>query len=291
MKLNIKSLAAICLTAFIAIYFIACSSAEQTTGKLAFQQGDFQKAEKEFMKEAKANPNNEEAWYYLGATRLMLSKYKEAEDAFVQYRKIGKNSYASEITDAWTKRFNNGADKYNAGQKAKEPAEQLKLYKQAIDEFKVCKVIVPDSTVVDGYIKNINAKIAVVTIKPMIDKGVEYLDKNMYQESIDEFKKALGTNLEAGNPNYYIVQYNIGVAYLKWGEKLRTDNADNPDYKGHLDKYKDALTYLEEFTKSEDKKDQLTAYELLIQVYGNLNMTDKALDAIKKRDALKSEIK
>ena len=34
---------------------------------------------------------------------------------------------------------------------------------------------------------------------------------------------------------------------------------------------------------------ELSSWELLVQVYGNLNMTDQALDAIKKRDELKKE--
>ncbi len=66
--------------------------------------------------------------------------------------------------------------------------------------------------------------------------------------------------------------------------------AVNPDSKAHLDKYQESLGYLEQLRDSPDKNDQLTAYELLVQVYGNLNMQDKALEAIKKRDALKEEL-
>ena len=106
-----------------------------------------------------------------------------------------------------------------------------------------------------------------------------------------EFKKGLTYGLTKDNPNYYVIQYNLGIAYLKWGEKIRLENqATNPDDKSHLEKYQDALTYLEELKDSPDKKDQLTAYELLVQVYGNLNMQEKALDAIQKRDELKKEL-
>jgi tetratricopeptide (TPR) repeat protein len=273
-----------------AAYISGCSSAEQTTGMLAYNQGDYTKAETEFQKELQRNPANEEAWFYLGASRIMLGKYKEAEVAFTEYRKIGKNSYRDQILDAWTKRFNSGADKFAAAQKTKDVNEQIKLYNESVNEFKVALIILPDSTMVQKYIDNINGKIALLTIKPYLDKGVELLDKGDFQGAVDEFKKGLGAGLDKSNPNYYVIQYNIGIAYLKWGEKIRLDNQSIPDDKSHLEKYKEALTYLEELRDSPDKKDQLTAYELLVQVYGNLNMQDKALEAIKKRDELKAEL-
>lgn len=273
-----------------AAYISGCSSAEQTTGMLAYQQGDYAKAETEFLKELSRNPSNEEALFYLGAARIFLNKYDKADSAFKAYRKIGRNSYRDQILDAWTKRFNSGADKFEAAQRAKETNEQLKLYKESVNEFKVALIILPDSTIVQKYIDNINNKIALLTIKPNIDKGVELLDAGKYQESIDEFKKGLTIDLDKSNPIYFVLQYNVGIAYLKWGEKIRLDNQNNPDDKSYLDKYREALTYLEEFKNSPDKNDQLTAYELLVQVYGNLNMQDKALEAIKKRDELKAEL-
>lgn len=273
------------------VYISGCSSAEQTTGMLAYQQGDYAKAEQEFMKELNRNPSNEEAWFYLGASRLFLNKYKEAEEAFIQYRKIGKNSYKDQIEDAWVKRYNSGADKFELAQKAQTPEEQIKLYNEAAREFKVCLILIPDSTFVQKYVDNINGKIALITIKPYLDKGVELLDQGKFEESVNEFKKGLSAGLTKDNPNYFVIQYNIGVAYLKWGEKMRIDSAEvNPDSKAHLEKYKEALTYLEEMKDSPDKNDQLTAYELLIQVYGNLNMQEKALEAIKIRDELKKEL-
>lgn len=273
-------------------YLISCSSATQTTGKLAFQQGDYKKAEVEFEKEVKDNPSNEEAWYYLGATKIMLGKFDDAQKAFDQYRKIGKNSYANEILDAWIIRFNLGADNFENAQKSANPDDQLKFYNKSIDEFKTCYIIQPDSTVVLQYIKNINNKIALLKIKPFIDKGVELLEKGDFEGAVNEFNKALNADLPKENPNYYVVQYNTGVAYLKWGEKIRMVNQEtNPDDKSHLEKYQAALPFLEELTLSPDDKDKLTAYELLVQVYGNLNMQEKALDAIKKRDELREKLK
>ena len=69
---------------------------------------------------------------------------------------------------------------------------------------------------------------------------------------------------------------------------MRETNSEDQAYK---DKYTAALPYLEELTSSKDKDNKLNAYELLIQVYANLGMNDKAQDAIKMRDQLKNENK
>jgi len=94
--------------------------------------------------------------------------------------------------------------------------------------------------------------------------------------------------LEKDNPVNDILNYNMGLAYLKWGEQIREANKDtNPDDQSHKEKYKDALPYMEALTLSKDKSMELSAYELLVQVYANLGMTKEAEDALKKRDELK----
>jgi tetratricopeptide (TPR) repeat protein len=285
MKLVIRSVAIVLAVFIAAIYINGCSTAEQTTGKLAFQQGDYKTAEREFEKETKQNATNEEAWYYLGASRLMLRNYDGANDAFNQYRKIGKNSFASEILDAWVKRFNTAADKFEAGQKKTNNDDKLKDYQTAIDEFKVCKVILPDSVVVDQYIKSIDSKIAVILINPIIDAGVAFDKEGKYEEAVNEYKKALA-KVEKGSPSYEVVSYDIAVSLLKWGEKMRNENSENPAFK---DKYKDALPYLEYLKESKDKPTKIQAYDLLVQVYANLGMNDEALKAMKIRDELKEQ--
>jgi len=269
----------------VSIYILGCNSAEETTAMLAFKAGDFQKAEQEFYKEVVQNPKDEEAWYYLGASRLQLKKYDGADTAFKNYRAIGKNTYASEILDAWVKRYNSAADEFEKGQKTKDTKEQLKNFQDAVDDFKVCKVIEPDSVSVDKYITLIGTKIAAITVNPIIDKGIAFVNEGKYEEAVGQYTDAM-SKVDNGSPTYEIVSFDLSVAYLKWGEKLRNDNQDDPAYK---DKYKAAMPYLEALTGSADKDTKLQAYELLVQVYANLGMNDKAQDAIKMRDQLKSE--
>ncbi len=282
MRLLLKSVTIFLFVIAAAIYINGCSSAEQTTAKLAFNQGDYAKAETEFLKETQQNPQNEEAWYYLGASRIQLRKYPEADEAFKQYRKIGKNTFANEILDGWTKRFNTAADEFTKGQKETVVDAKLKDFNDAIDDFKVCKVILPDSTVVDGLIASIESKIAVITMNPIIDKGVAYDSLGQYEEAIGQYNKAM-EKIDKGSSTYEVVAYDMAVSYLKWGEKLRNANGDDPAYK---DKYKAALPYLEGLTDTKDPKTRFTIYDLLVKVYVNLDMMDKAKDAQAKRDAI-----
>jgi tetratricopeptide (TPR) repeat protein len=288
---TLKSALMLLIISFISVYIGGCSSAEQTTGRIAYAQGDFEKAEKEFELETKQNPANEEAWFYLAMSRIQLNKVDQAEVAIKEYRKIGKKTFDDELVKMWGTKYDQG---YNAVEKAKQSASdtalQFKLYREAINDFKAAFILQPDSVFVQKNIEVINNRIATIKVKPLIDKGADLIKDNKYDEAISYFKQAENVGLEKDNPAYDIINYNMGLAYLKWGEEIREKNKDtNPDDKSYLEKYKEALPYLEELTGSKDKSMELSSWELLVQVYGNLNMTEKALDAIKKRDELKQQ--
>jgi tetratricopeptide (TPR) repeat protein len=139
MKLFFRSVSIALVLLIAAVYMNGCTTAEQTTAKLAFQQGDYAKAETEFAKETVQNPANEEAWYYLGASRLLLKKYDDAKVAFDQYRKIGKNTYSNEILEAWTNRFNRAADAFELGQKTKDNDIKLNKLGKQLTSLKYAK--------------------------------------------------------------------------------------------------------------------------------------------------------
>lgn len=287
MRFLMKSLSILSVVFAISVYIAGCSSAEQTTAKLAFQSGDYAKAETEFLKETQQNPANEEAWFYLGLSRVKLNKVDGAKEAFAQYKKIGKNTYSSELISAWGSVYDDGYKAFTVaeGLKDKDVPNALKNYQTALTDFQMAYAMLPESTVVAKNITVVNDRVNTFTIKPYIDKGVEYEKSGNYDAAIEEYKKAQAM-VNKGNSNYEVVIYDLGVAYLKQGEMMRTANQDDPAYK---DKYQAALPYLEELAGSKDKANQLLAYELLVQVYGNLGMNDKAMDAIKKRDELKKQ--
>ncbi len=274
-----------------AIYISGCSTAEQTTGRLAYSQGDYEKAEKEFEKETVQNPSNDEAWFYLVMSRLQLNKIDLAEDAMKEFKKVDKGNYKEDIVKMWETKFDQG---YKTFEKAKSSASDttisFRLYKEAIDYFKAALLLIPDSAFVQKNIDVINNKIATIKVKPLIDKGADYIQSGQYEEAVGLFKQAENAGLDKESMAYDVINYNMGLAFLKWGESIREANKEtNPDDLSYKDKYKEALPYLEALSNSKDKSMELSSYELLVQVYGNLNMTEKALDAIKKRDELKQK--
>lgn len=285
---SVKVLSVFLILSAVLFYFGGCSTAEQTTAKLAYQQGDYKKAEEEFMKETKNNPTNEEAWFYLAMSRAQQNKSDGVKEAIDQYRKLGKNTFATELTEAWGTMYDRGYKQYEDGEKLAKTGkdtEAVKKFQDALVNFDIAYALQPDSAFVKDNVSALNGRINTILVKPTIDKGVELEKNGDFGGAISEYNNGL-TKVSKGSGAYEVIIYNISLANLKWGEKLREANPDDASYK---DKYNAALPYLEELTSSKDKDNKLNAYELLIQVYANLGMNDKAQDAIKMRDQLKSE--
>jgi len=269
-------------------YFGGCSSAEQTTAKLAYNQGDYKKAEIEFLKETNNNPTNEEAWFFLAMSRAQLSKAEGVREAMTKYTSIGKNTFRLELTEAWGTMYDRAYKQYEDGEKlAKTGSDKdaVNKFTEALNNFEIAYALLPDSAFVKDNIAALNGRINTILVKPTIDKGVELEKNGDFGGAISEYNTGL-SKVTKGSGAYEVIIYNISLANLKWGEKLREANPDDASYK---DKYNAALPYLEELTSSTDKDNKLNAYELLIQVYANLGQNDKAQDAIKMRDQLKNE--
>lgn len=283
----IKIISVFLVLSAAAVCFIACNSAEQTTAKIAYGQGDFKKAETEFDKETKQNPQNEEAWFYLAMSRAQLGKAEGVRSAMTGYTGIGKNTFKPELTQMWGVMFDLGFKEYEQGEKiAKQNNDTgaIKKFGESLNHFEIALALLPDSAFVKDNVVAINGRINTILVKPTIDKGVELEKQGDYDGALKEYGKGL-EKVSKGSGAYEVIIYNISLANLKWGESMREKNQDDPSYKK---KYEAAMPYLEELTGSKDKDNKLNAYELLIQVYANLGMTEKATDAIKKRDELKN---
>lgn len=287
---SVKVLSVFLLLFAVVFYFGGCSTAEQTTAKLAYNQGDYKKAEEEFTKETNNNPTNEEAWFYLAMSRAQLSKAEGVKAAMDKYRGIGKNSFRTELTEAWGTMYDRGYKQYEDGEKLAKTGndkDAVNKFTEALNNFEIALALLPDSAFVKDNIAALNGRINTILVKPTIDKGVELEKNGDFAGAISEYNNGL-SKVTKGSGAYEVIIYNISLANLKWGEKMRETNPDDVSYK---DKYKAALPYLEELTSSKDADMKLNTYELLIQVYANLGENDKAQDAIKMRDQLKNEKK
>jgi len=292
------------------IYNMGCASAESTTGKLAFQQQDFQKAEVELKKGLAVDQKDDEGWYMLGYSQIELGKFDEAQKSFKKSLSIS-NNFGDAIKRYWVEKFNSGAKEFQAGIEAenKKDKENSKLYYQnALKSFQASSAIFPDSLksysamgetylalgqnekaleILNDIASKSNSKEAAERVaRILFESGLGMMQTNNYTSATQTFKKVLSLNsLPTDNPYYETSAYNAALGLAKMGEEMRTKD-DQSDYKG---KFSEALVYLEPLSLNLKKKDlEPQVWDLLISVYANLGMTDKAQDALKKKESLKN---
>jgi tetratricopeptide (TPR) repeat protein len=114
------------------------------------------------------------------------------------------------------------------------------------------------------------------------DYGVFLLKDNDYEKAIEEFKAALDID-----PTYSSATYNLAVTYVKWGaaEQERLKQAGKDDDKSYMQKFKDALPYLE--SSLEVNPNDIQSWELAGELYAKLGNEKKATDAYDKADAIR----
>ena len=122
--------------------------------------------------------------------------------------------------------------------------------------------------------------------------GVFLLKQDRFQESTEQFKKAIEID-----PQYGDAIYNAGVSYLNWGVSMKAESdkkadAERAKNKGkdikedltYKEKFKEALPYLEK--AQELRPDDLALLQQLGKLYANLNMVDKSKAAFERYDKL-----
>ncbi|HTX17830.1 MAG TPA: tetratricopeptide repeat protein [Bacteroidota bacterium] len=127
--------------------------------------------------------------------------------------------------------------------------------------------------------------------------GVFLMKDSSFADAIDQFKTSLALDsaekVDTAKGRKYdpafssSVVYNIAAACVNWGvsEQARMKAAGKEDDVSYKEKYRMALPYLERVVA--EKTDNIQMLELLGQVYANLNMKEKAVDAYNKADALR----
>lgn len=112
--------------------------------------------------------------------------------------------------------------------------------------------------------------------------GVFLLKDSSFAEAIEQFKNALVIDTA-----FSAAVYNIAATYVNWGvaDQEKSKAAGKEGDVSYKERYKLALPYLEKIVQ--EKKDDIQMWELLGQVYANLNMQDKALQAYDKADAIR----
>ncbi len=128
--------------------------------------------------------------------------------------------------------------------------------------------------------------------------GVFLLKDSNYVDAIEQFKETLrldsteavsaDSSIAARHDTTIVANalYNLAASYVNWGvaeqEKAKEAGKEDASFK---EKFKLALPYLEEVVKK--KGGDVQMWELLGQVYANLNQQDKAIEAYKKADEIR----
>ena len=294
----------------LTVYFMGCISAQETaTGKLAFQQKQFEKAEDQLTKGVAIDKDDMEAWYMLGVSRIEIGKYEEAKPCF----EISKNAYGAERLSYWILKYNDGIDYYNAAVKSKKSKTQkdstdaVGQFTKSLYDFKACSIIIPDSIISyqmmgDCYANLGKSDSALAIYTTILDKskskddainiarlmyqsGLTSIHAEQYDGALDIFKKVLNINYLPKDNIYYLgSEFYMGFVYYTVAGK---NAKEGKEFKPQL---QEVLKYLETLPASlsaEKDKDLLsTTYEILINTYEGLNMPDKADEIKAKKTAL-----
>jgi tetratricopeptide (TPR) repeat protein len=127
-----------------------CASSEFTGAKMHIQQREYDKALKLLEAEVSKNPQNEEAWYLLGAVRAEKNDYEGMNAAFTQALKLS-NLHAKEIRDIrysrWGTHINNGVNYLE-----RASSDSAQYYEMSINEFKKSIAAWPDTGLTYRYL-------------------------------------------------------------------------------------------------------------------------------------------
>jgi tetratricopeptide (TPR) repeat protein len=112
--------------------------------------------------------------------------------------------------------------------------------------------------------------------------GVMILQEDDYENAIKHFQDALSLD-----PDYHDALYNIGVAYVNWGVKMREQAVARreEDDKRYLEKFQLALEPLQRVAGN--RPDDANLWETLGRLYANLDRVQEAEEAFEKADSLR----
>ncbi len=286
------------------VYFSGCiSSPDTTTGKLAFQQKDYEKAERELSIGVQTDKDDMEAWYMLGVSRVELGKFDEAKMPFEK----SKNAFGLEQTNYWILKYNDGIKQFNEGlnsRKTKDSLGAVRNFGKALNSFRASTIVIPDSITSYqmmgdsyAYLGQSDSALQVYTsildrskskddainiAKLMYQTGIKARQADNYAGALEIFKKIVTLNyLPKDNQYYETSLFNIGYCNYALAEQAVKDGKD---FKPYLN---EALQTLEPLSSVLKDKDLLSAtYEIMINCYDALGQTDKKEEIIKKKQDL-----
>jgi len=247
----------------------------------------------------------------LGYSQIELGKIEDAKKSFAECKGLS-SAYNDQIVSLWVEKFNQGAGYFKEGvdsEARKDTASAMTSYGSALKAFEASYAIIPDSlkslkAIGETYLalgnrekakdvfneilsKSNNPKDAEKVAAILFDAGLGMMQMNNYSDAAATFKGILGISaLPKDDPYYETSSYNVALALAKQGEAMRIAD-ENSDFKA---KFTEALVYLEPLSSNLKSKDlEPKVLDLMVSVYANLGMNDKAQDALNKKKQIKGD--
>ncbi len=188
------------LIATIAVSFalvgFQCSSAELTSAKLYMQRSEWDRAEEQLLKDVANNPQDEEAWYFLGRVRGEKKNWAGMMDAFHQALSISdqdKKDIINVEEHYWIQLYNEGTKALQVGK------DTSSYYDKAISAFRNSILVEPDS------------------LLPYKGLAYTYLNMAMEDSAIEPLTFLWGKNKDEDAAKF------LSEVYYEKGQKLKQD--------------------------------------------------------------------
>ncbi len=185
---------------------------------------------------------------------------------------------------------------------AKDSVGAVALFEKAAQSFEVAYKADPGDAVIitaliEAYERAEQSDKAMALTQQAVETdpenkvyGVFLLKQEDFEGSIKQFEKAIEID-----PEYDDATYNLGVAYLNWGVKLKGDadkraeeaaaaGKEIKEDRSYKEKFRSAIPYLEK--SAEVRLDDAGLWQQLGKVYANLNMVEKSQAAFERFDAI-----
>ena len=242
-------------------------------------------------------PDSAYTYYLLSLVYMSQQQYDKAIQPLEKYVAIGKTSdgyvYLGSI---YYDKGNREKDLYSKNKNIQDSISSIENFNKAISILEEGRTKYPNDakllgTLSSAYVAANKLSVAIDAFKSLAESnpkkenyynyGVVLLGAEKYEESIEQFKKALDMD-----PKYQNAIYNTAVAYVKWGTEInKKDEEKGEKGDAYKDKYRQAIPYLEKFTQIDSN--DVKIWDLLGKVYAILGMPDKAKDAYDKVDKLR----
>lgn len=285
----------------IAMYLAGCASAEINSGKIAFQEKNYEKAAVELKKGLAKDSSDAEAWYMLGVSLIETKNYQEGGRALKKSLSLS-NAHGDNIFNYYVTTFNAGVNRFNGAisQYKTDSAGGMNSFRDAADIFVATTTIFPDSIgsmqmLADTYTILGKKQEALIIYENILEKSKSPQDAKMiarilresgsrqydaadYDGAIETFTQVINLKyLPTDDENLLTSRLLKAYSDYKIAEKIAIESGVNAEATEHLNNAVAEAEIL--VTMTQEKNTLADAYQLLVNAYDALGNDAKKAEA------------